>query len=226
MPDPTLGGWLLMAALGGLVALDDAGWPQAMISRPLVAAALGGWLVGDAAAGIAVGAVLELLLLPHQPLGGARCPDPGPASVVAGSAAAAVGASPASVLTAALAGWTVAWAGTVTVRWSRALAARLVAGDTARFRDARSLERRHLASLAAGFARGAVLAAVWWIPVTLLVRAVPSPMAGAPAGPALAAAAVGLAAAGVAGSSAEKGVARVAAPLGAGIALLLTWGAG
>ena len=223
MPDPTLGGWLVMAAFGGLAALDDAGWPQAMISRPLVAATVGGWFVGDAGTGLAVGAVLELLLLPHQPLGGARCPDPGPASLVAGSAAAAAGAAPVSVLTAGLAGWAVAWAGTVTVRWQRGLAARLVAGDTDGFREPRSLERRHLAGLVVGFARGAVLAVLWWIPVTLLVRAVASPVAAAPVGVPLAAAAIGLAAAGVAGSTAGGSGARVVAPAGAGVAVVLLW---
>lgn len=214
-----------MAALGGLVALDDTGWPQAMISRPLVASALGGWLVGDAGTGIAVGAVFELLLLPHQPLGGARCPDPGPAAFVAGSAAAAVGPSPSAVLTAVVAGWAVAWMGTVTVRWRRGLAARLIASGAERFQEPRTVERRHLASLVVGFARGSVLVALWWIPVTLLVRAVASPVVAAPLGLPMAAAAIGLAAAGVAGSSAERGGARVAAPTGAAVAIVLLWAA-
>lgn len=222
-PDPSPALWLALFLLGGLVAADDTAWPQAMVSRPVVAAALGGWLAGDAAVGLAVGAVLELLLLPHLPLGGARCPDPGPASLVAGAAGAAAGPSVAVVLSAALLGWMLSWLGEVTVRWQRRLTGRLVGDAAEEVREPRALERRHLAGLATDFLRGGVLAAVCWVPATLAVR-VSTTAVTVPADAALVAAfALGAAGAGVGAASASRAAVRVAAPAAAAVLAALVW---
>lgn len=224
-PEPSLGAWLGLAALSGLVALDDTSWPQAMVSRPFVAATLGGWLAANAAVGLAVGALLEVLLLPHQPLGGARCPDPGPASLVAGAAgagAASSGAVALPVLLAVLVGWGLAWAGEVTVRWQRGLAARLFGDAASEARRPEAVERRLFASAAADFVRGALLGAVWWVPAALVVRAGGAAVEGG-TGLLLAAAAIGAGGAGVAGASAPRKVARVAAPAGAALAAVCAW---
>jgi mannose/fructose/N-acetylgalactosamine-specific phosphotransferase system component IIC len=69
-----------------------------MVSRPLVAGALAGWLLGDPAVGLAVGAVLELYLLVSFPSGGARFPEGASATVVAVASAVAVDAPGAMAL--------------------------------------------------------------------------------------------------------------------------------
>ena len=61
---------LPIALLGGLLGLDVVSFPQAMISRPLVAATIAGWLIGDSATGLLVGAALELIALDTLPLSG------------------------------------------------------------------------------------------------------------------------------------------------------------
>ena len=77
------------AVLGGLLALDATSVGQLMVSRPFVAAALGGALVGHPAQGMAVGVVLEALHLAVLPVGASRYPEGGPAGVAAGAVYAA-----------------------------------------------------------------------------------------------------------------------------------------
>jgi len=79
---------LLLVVWGTLVALDLVSVPQALISRPLVAGTVAGWLVGDVEAGLRVGALLELFALDVLPIGAVWYPDYGPAAV-AGTALAA-----------------------------------------------------------------------------------------------------------------------------------------
>jgi hypothetical protein len=76
---------------GGFLALDHAALGQFMLSRPLVAATLGGAVVGDPLGGAVVGILLEGLHVAHLPAGGARLPDPGPGSLVAGVVAGTQG---------------------------------------------------------------------------------------------------------------------------------------
>lgn len=61
--------WGALVAL--LAGLDRTAVLQAMLGRPLVVAPLTGWLLGDAAAGLTVGALLELLWLSRLPVGAA-----------------------------------------------------------------------------------------------------------------------------------------------------------
>lgn len=58
-----------------LVGLDRTAALQLMISRPLVAAPLTGWLLGDPLAGLFIGALVELLWLGRLPVGAAIPPD-------------------------------------------------------------------------------------------------------------------------------------------------------
>lgn len=76
---------LRFAALGAVLGLDVVSFPQAMLSRPLVSATLAGALAGRPAAGLLVGAVLELFALETLPVGASRYPEWGSASVVAGA---------------------------------------------------------------------------------------------------------------------------------------------
>lgn len=81
--------WLLLALLGGVVALDAVSLGQTMVSRPVVAGTLSGIVTGDVALGLQVGALLELFLLVAVPAGGGRMPEGGVAAVVAVAAATA-----------------------------------------------------------------------------------------------------------------------------------------
>lgn len=170
--EPDLGTWLAVVVAAALAGMDSDAGPQAMVSRPLVTATAGGWLLGDPAVGFLAGAMLELLFLRHVPFGGARCPDAGPAGVVAGAAGAASPTGLAPLLAAVAAGWAVAWIGEVTVRASRRLAGRALADVDALAARPGRLERRHL--LLTGFEaiRGGALAAALLIPAAAAVRLV------------------------------------------------------
>jgi len=103
---------LLLATLAGL---DLVSWPQAQLSRPLVAGLLGGLAVGSPLEGLGVGAVLELFALETLPVGAARYPDWGPGAVAAGALAGAgpQATAPAGllgvVMVAAVSAWSGGW---------------------------------------------------------------------------------------------------------------------
>ncbi len=80
---------LLLLAWGTLVALDLVSIPQAMYGRPIVAGTVAGAIAGDVMTGLQLGVLLELFALDVLPVGAARYPDHGPATVAA--VAAAVG---------------------------------------------------------------------------------------------------------------------------------------
>ena len=73
--------WLLAVLLGGFVGLDATSFPQAMYSRPFVAGALGGLIVGRPAEGVVIGVLLEIVSLPVLPFGAAGYPEGGTAAV-------------------------------------------------------------------------------------------------------------------------------------------------
>lgn len=78
---------LLIAAAGGLMCLDRIVF-QAMISRPVVAGTLTGWILGDPATGLLVGAMIELFWIDHLPIGTYIPPNETIVTVLAVSAAA------------------------------------------------------------------------------------------------------------------------------------------
>ena len=105
-----------IALLGALLGLDVVTFPQAMISRPIVAATLAGAFIGNPVAGLTMGATLELLALGMLPFGASKYPEWGSASVVGGVLYASQfgnppGALPASLLaalfTAVVSGWSM-----------------------------------------------------------------------------------------------------------------------
>jgi mannose/fructose/N-acetylgalactosamine-specific phosphotransferase system component IIC len=105
---------LPIAILGGLLGLDVVSFPQAMISRPLVAATLAGALIGDASSGMLVGAALELIALETLPFGAAKYPEWGSAATVGGALFASHSTHPAGAMTMAViasiaTGWIGAW---------------------------------------------------------------------------------------------------------------------
>ena len=68
---------------GTVVGLDLVSGPQAMISRPLVAGTVAGWLVGDVETGLRIAVIFELFALDILPVGAVRYPDYGPATIAA-----------------------------------------------------------------------------------------------------------------------------------------------
>ena len=131
----------LLLLWGVIVGLDLVSVPQGLLSRPLVAASVAGFLAGDPVAGMRVGALLELFALDVLPVGASRYPEYGPAAVGAAVLAAGlpqpggigVGAV-LGLLVALPAGWTLEWIRHANARHVHRLSAALSAGSTAAIR--------------------------------------------------------------------------------------------
>lgn len=155
--------WLWLATLGGLVGLDGTSVPQLMFSRPLIAGALTGALLGRPVEGILVGAILEVFDVAILPIGAVRYPEGGPAAVAAAAAYAMAapdaGVAPGMLLMAVVFG--LGWervAGTsvvLTRRVNEAILARST-GDVADH----VVERRHAFAIVFDFLRAAVVTLV------------------------------------------------------------------
>ena len=129
---------LPIAILGGVLGLDVVSFPQAMISRPLVAATFTGILIGQPASGLLIGATLELIALETLPFGASRYPEWGSASVVGGAIFSSHPSHPAGAMTlamvAALAttwvgGWTMVKLRQANAYWAGQRRAALEAGS-------------------------------------------------------------------------------------------------
>jgi len=131
-----------LSLLGGVLGLDVVSFPQAMISRPIVACTLGGALAGDAVAGLVCGAALECLAVESLPVGASRYPEWGSASAVAGVLAAqgAAGASMPQagalavamvmgIFTAWIGGWSMVRHRKLIASWARPRLERLASGS-------------------------------------------------------------------------------------------------
>ena len=81
-----------IALIGGLIGLDRTAVGQFMISQPIVAAPLTGWMLGDPIAGIIIGVVLELIWVLDMPIG-AFVPADATISAVSATAIAALGST-------------------------------------------------------------------------------------------------------------------------------------
>lgn len=102
------------AVLGGVLGLDVVSFPQAMLSRPIVAATIAGAFAGSAMHGLLLGGIVELFALEMLAVGASRYPEWGSASVVGGGlfAASAVQHPLAPTLAASIvATLVVAWIG-------------------------------------------------------------------------------------------------------------------
>ena len=154
--------WLLAVLLGGVVGLDASSFPQAMYSRPFVAGALGGLIVGRPAEGVLLGLLLELFSLPVLPFGAAAYPEGGTAAVaslIAYDWAAPTFDAPLFFLTIAI-GLLVSHASGYSVRLLRIRNGRAV-GVPADGRpiDPRAVERAHVRSMVLDFLRGVAVTA-------------------------------------------------------------------
>jgi mannose/fructose/N-acetylgalactosamine-specific phosphotransferase system component IIC len=158
-----------ISLLGGLLALDATSVGQFMISRPLVAGALTGLLIGQPAAGLAVGAILELYLLVSFPTGGSRFPEGATATVVA---VAAAGAGSGGTLALAVAVGIV-WgqlAG-VSITWLRHLNAKLVPDTAHGPTSGGRVTAAHLGAVALDYVRAVVVTLAGVLVAQPVVRA-------------------------------------------------------
>jgi len=161
---------LLLAGIGGLLALDGSGVGQVMVSRPLVAATLGGWLAGMPAEGALIGLVLEALHLSVLPFGAATVPESGPACLIGGWLYALATPGPAALLTISALVLIWGWLGGESVRRLRQLNTRIALPEGVREVEPRSVERRHLAAVGLDFLRGALLTAIGAVALFHLAR--------------------------------------------------------
>ncbi|MEP7380059.1 MAG: PTS sugar transporter subunit IIC [Gemmatimonadota bacterium] len=99
----------MLSVLGAVLGLDVVSFPQAMLSRPLVAATLTGALMGAPERGLILGATLECFALETLPVGASRYPEWGSSSVVGGALVALPGVRGAGALLLAVI-VTLSWA--------------------------------------------------------------------------------------------------------------------
>ncbi|MDA8099229.1 MAG: PTS sugar transporter subunit IIC [Nitrospiraceae bacterium] len=81
---------VLTAFLGGFIGLDRTALGQFMVSQPVVAGPLVGWLLGDPRAGLVTGGALELVWVLDMPIG-TFVPADATVATVAATAIAAIG---------------------------------------------------------------------------------------------------------------------------------------
>lgn len=166
---------LPIALLGALLGLDVVSFPQAMVSRPIVAATLAGAFIGHPPAGLLIGVVLELIALDTLPFGASRYPEWGSAGVVGGALFAAQppgmpGALPASLLAALL---TASVSGLSMVMLRRIIARRLErTRDSIEAGSRDALLSLHLSGMTMDMLRAALVTMVGMIVFSPLVRAI------------------------------------------------------
>ncbi|HMN08670.1 MAG TPA: PTS sugar transporter subunit IIC [Gemmatimonadaceae bacterium] len=153
----------VVSLLGAVLGLDVVSFPQAMLSRPLVAATLTGALMGEPERGLVLGAFLECFALESLPVGASRYPEWGSSSVVGVALASLPGASGAgALLLAVIATLAWAWVG----GWSMVQLRRLNAAWARTRHEAvahgsrRTIVGLQLYGMTADLARGAVMTAI------------------------------------------------------------------
>jgi len=163
---------LALVGLGGLVTVDSTSLGQLMISRPIVAATLGGALVGSPTFGIYIGVVLEAFHLTVLPVGAARYPESAAPAVVGGGAYALVGGGMGELVTVVVFVLAWEWVSGESVRPLRYLNIRL-RPDPADPRFGPGLvQRRHWLSIGLDFWRGSAITAVGLALLLPILRAV------------------------------------------------------
>jgi mannose/fructose/N-acetylgalactosamine-specific phosphotransferase system component IIC len=168
----TLAGIFGVALAGGVLGLDRTAAGQFMISQPIVAGPLAGWLLGDTAAGLVIGAVLELIWVLDMPIG-TFVPADATISAVSATAIAVLGSPGGArpdligfsiLLTAGMVPITMMFDGAVRKCNSRLADTAVSApGENAD----RKLSRAHLAGLAVFFLKSFVLYLVF-VPAGLI----------------------------------------------------------
>lgn len=166
---PDAGLYLLLMLWGGLAAVDGTSCGQFMISRPIVAATVAGWLSGDAVAGAAVGVLLEAFHLAVLPVGAARYPEGGAPAVVAGALYALSDRLPSTLLGVLV--FFLVWESVAgaSVRLLRRINGRLLPRSAGGPVQVAAVERRHLGAVAIDLGRGVLLVALGLPVLSLLL---------------------------------------------------------
>jgi mannose/fructose/N-acetylgalactosamine-specific phosphotransferase system component IIC len=146
---------MFLSVVGGVLALDATSVGQFMVSRPLVAGALVGALIGDPATGMFIGALLELYLLVSFPSGGARFPEGSTAAVVATATAVAVGDGPGAIPLGVAVGLIWGQLGGLSISLMRRLNGKMVPDPEGT--GSVRIVRAHLSALVLDFVRGALV---------------------------------------------------------------------
>ena len=149
-----------LAVLGAVLGLDVVSFPQAMISRPIVAATLAGALIGQPGRGLVMGVALEFFALESLPFGASRYPEWGSAAVVGGALFAMTPDDTAAAMTmAALAALVMATVGGTSMvalrRWNADWARRQQSGIDRG--SGRTIVGLQLAGMTADLLRGGLL---------------------------------------------------------------------
>jgi PTS system mannose-specific IIC component len=164
-----------LALLGAVLGLDVVSFPQAMVSRPIVASTLAGAFIGQVGGGLLIGVVLELIALDTLPFGASRYPEWGSAGVVGGAIFAAQppglpGALSASLLASLL---------TASISsFSMVVLRRLIGAKLQRSRDEiehgsrRALMSLHLSGMSLDLVRGAIVTMLGMLIFSPLVAAI------------------------------------------------------
>lgn len=151
---------LALLLWGTLVGLDLVSVPQIMIARPLVAGAGAGLILGDLQTGLRLGVLFELFQLDILPVGAARYPEYGPATVAAVSAGHLL-VGPLSLGVGAVVGLFVGMVGGMAIHAMRRGTARAIqrAAPKLESGDATALIRVHVGGIVRDGARAAVVTA-------------------------------------------------------------------
>jgi len=163
---------VLLIAWGTLVGVDLVSLAQTMIARPLVAGTVAGALVGDVSTGLHVGLLLELFQFDILPIGAARYPEYGPATV--GAVATVHWAGNAETLGIGVAlGLLLGLLGGASLHWLRAANGHAVRAASVELEsgDVRALKRVHRQGLLRDAARACVITAIGVGTATLAVGA-------------------------------------------------------
>ncbi len=151
--------WLILAGIGAVVGLDSTSFPQVMLSRPIVAGTLTGLVFGRPLEGALLGAVMELFDLSSLPIGAARYPEAGTATVGGAGALMLAEAAPGYTAFVLISLFTLVWervAG-ATVVAARQLSEHIVGNGQS---SARALELRHVTAMAVDLVRGAIVSVI------------------------------------------------------------------
>ncbi|HEX2095046.1 MAG TPA: PTS sugar transporter subunit IIC [Longimicrobiaceae bacterium] len=157
IPEP--GALLFLVLLGGVAAVDGTSLGQFMLSRPVVAATLAGWIAGSPDQGALLGLFLEAFHLTVLPVGAARYPEGGPAAVAAAGAYAGTSHSFSALLVTLILALLWERLGGLSVQEIRKLNVRFSPRPGTESISPSLLSRGHLLALTVDFARGASLTA-------------------------------------------------------------------
>lgn len=150
---------VLLIFLGGLLALDGTSLGQVMISRPLIAGALTGWVVGDPATGLLIGGLLEIYFISIFPVGGSEFPEGGPAALVAVVSGVDV-SGPQGVVLGVLVGFVWSRLGAASIQALRKANGRLAPDPSRGDVSGARIRWTHVGGIALDFFRGCILSAL------------------------------------------------------------------